>query len=157
MWIHEESAAASRKVSRRAKVALSKRNLFKKIQILEKYGRRKEFSAARIRTTRCAKVVRRKGCSYEGPSVEQGRWKNKTENKIARGTRIGLTLGRSQLVCQEGSNGNRNRDAKEQLRLDNERTTRGICRKSTGLEIAKRIARCTVELKRIRDWTLWRG
>jgi hypothetical protein len=50
-------------------------------------------------------------------------------------------LGRRQLRSQEGINGTRNRDVKEQLRLGNERTTRGIYRKSTGLEIAKRIAR----------------
>jgi hypothetical protein len=42
-------------VSRRAKVARYKSNLFRKIRILEKRGRRKEFAAARIRTTRCAK------------------------------------------------------------------------------------------------------
>jgi hypothetical protein len=39
------------------------------------------------------------------------------------------------------------RNFKEQLRLGNERTTRGIYRKSTGLENAKRISRCTVELQ----------
>jgi hypothetical protein len=60
-------------------------------------------------------------------------------------------------MCQEGTSGTRNLDVKEQLRLGNERTTRGIYRKSTGLEIAKQIARLTVGLKRIEDWTLWRG
>jgi hypothetical protein len=49
-------------------------------------------------------------------------------------------VGRRQLMRQD-TNGTRNRDVKEQLRLVNERTTRGINRKSTGLEIAKRIAR----------------
>jgi hypothetical protein len=58
---------------------------------------------------------------------------------------------------QEGTNGTRNRDVKEQLRLGSERTTRGIYKKVTGLEIAKRIARCTVRLQRMKDWTLWRG
>jgi hypothetical protein len=95
----------------------------------------------------CAKVARRKGYSYEGLSVEQERRKNKTKNNIARGTRIGWTLGRSQLMCQEGTNGTGNRDVKEQLHLGNERTTRRIYRKSTGLEIVKRIARCNVGLK----------
>jgi hypothetical protein len=71
-------AAAYRKVSRREKVAWRKRKLIRNIRTLEKCGRRKEFAAARIRTTRCAKVARLKGCSYEGPSVEQGRRKNKT-------------------------------------------------------------------------------
>jgi hypothetical protein len=87
-------AAACRKVSRRAKVAWRKRNLFKKIRILEKCVRREEFAAARIKTTRCAKVARRTERSYEGPSVEQGRRKNKTEIKIARETRRGRMLGR---------------------------------------------------------------
>jgi hypothetical protein len=107
--------------------------------------------------THCAKVTLRKERSYEEPSVEQGRRKNKTRNKIARGTRIGRMLGRRQAICQEGTNEIRNRDVKEQLGLGNERTTRGIQRKSTGLEIAKRIGRCTVGLHRIKDWTLWRG
>jgi hypothetical protein len=55
---------------------------------------------------------------------------------------------------QGGTNGTRNRNVKEQLRLGNERTTRRIYKKSTGLEIAKQIARCTVGLKRIKDRTL---
>jgi hypothetical protein len=45
-------AAACRKVSRRAKVAWRKRNIIRKIRTLEKCGRRKEFAAAGIRTTR---------------------------------------------------------------------------------------------------------
>jgi hypothetical protein len=146
-----KSAAACRKVSRRAKVAWRKRNLIRKIRTLVKCERRKEFAAARIRTTRRAKVTRRKGRSYEGPSVEQGRRKNKTRNKTARGTRIGRMLRRRQLMRQEGINGKRTRDFMEQLRLGNGRTIRGIYRKSTGLEIAKRIARCTVWLQRIKD------
>jgi hypothetical protein len=77
-----KSAAACRKVSRRAKLEWRKRNLIRKIRTLEKCGRRKELTAARIRTTRCAKVARRKGHSYEGPSIEQERGKNKTRNKI---------------------------------------------------------------------------
>jgi hypothetical protein len=86
-----KSTAACRKVSRRAKLAWWKRNVFRNVRNLEKCKRRKEFAAARIKTTRCAKVARRKGRSYEGPSVEQGRRK-KTRNKIARGTRIFLFL-----------------------------------------------------------------
>jgi hypothetical protein len=66
-------------------------------------------------------------------------------------------LGRRQLMREEDTNGNSNRDVQEQLSLGNERTTRGIYRKSTGLEIAKRISRYTVGLQGIRDLTLWRG
>jgi hypothetical protein len=52
-------------------------------------------------------------------------------------------LGRRRLMRQEGKKGIENREVKEQLRLENERATRGLYRKSTGLEIAKRLARCT--------------
>jgi hypothetical protein len=45
-------------------------------------------------------------------------------------------LGRRQLMWQEGTSGTRNQVIKEQLHLGNERTTRGIYWKSTGLEIA---------------------
>jgi hypothetical protein len=61
-----------------------------------------------------------------------------------------------QLMRQEGTNGTRNLDFNEQLPLGNERTTREIYRKSIVLEITKRIARCTVGLQRVKDWTLWR-
>jgi hypothetical protein len=124
------------------------RNLIRRSGSQENCGPLKEFSPTGIRTTRCAKVARRKGRSYEGPSVEQGRRKNETKNKFSRGTQKLRTLGRIQLMCQEGTNGTRNRDVKEQIRLGNQRTSRGIYRKSTGLEIAKRIARCTLGLQR---------
>jgi hypothetical protein len=127
-----ENCESRRKVSRREKLAWRERNLLRNIRTLETCGRQKEFAAARIRTTPCAKVTRRKGRSYEGPTVEQGRPKNRTRNEIARGTQIGRTLGRCQLMWQEGTNGTRNRDVKEQLLLGNERT-RGIYRKSTEL------------------------
>jgi hypothetical protein len=60
-------AAARRTVSRHATVAWRKRNIFRKIGTLEMCGQHK-------------------GCSHEGPSLEQGRWKNKTRNKFATGT-----------------------------------------------------------------------
>jgi hypothetical protein len=150
-------AAAYRKVSRRATVAWRKRNLIRRSGTQENCGPLKEFSPTRIRMTRCAKVAWRKRRSYEGPSFEQGRRKNETKNKFSRGTQKLRTLGRIQLTCQEGTNGTRNRDVKEQMRLGNQRTSRGIYRKSTGLEIAKRIARCTVGLKRLMERTLWRA
>jgi hypothetical protein len=129
-----KSAAACRKVSRSAKVPWRNRKLIRKIRILEKCGRRKEFAATRIRMTRCAKMARRKGRSYEGPSVEQGRRKNNITKKLQEEPEEDGWI---------GTNGTRNRDFKEELRLVNERITRGIYRKFTGLEIAKRIARCT--------------
>jgi hypothetical protein len=77
--------------------------------------------------TRCAKVAQNKGhqlqgCSHEGPSVEQGRWKNQAKNKFTRGTRKGQALGRRQLMRQEGTSETKNRDFKKQLHLWSERT-----------------------------------
>jgi hypothetical protein len=67
------------------------------------------------------------------------------------------TIGRRQLTRQEGINGTKNRDFNEQLRVGSERTSNGIYRKTSGLEIAKRIAGSSVRLRRMRNWTLWRG
>jgi hypothetical protein len=51
-------AAACRKVSSCATVAWHNRNLLRKIGTQENCGPHKEFAAARIRTTHCAKVSR---------------------------------------------------------------------------------------------------
>jgi hypothetical protein len=58
---------------------------------------------------------------------------------------------------QEGTNGTRNQDFKEQLRLGSERTSSGIYRKAIGLEIVKRAVGISSELRKIRNWILWRG
>jgi hypothetical protein len=57
----------------------------------------------------------------------------------------------------EGTNGTRNRDFKEQLRLENERTTSGIYRTTIGLKIVKRAVRISSGMRKVTDWTLWRG
>jgi hypothetical protein len=150
-------AAACRKVSRHAAVICRKRKLFRRIGTQEICGRRKELTAAGIRTTRCAQVVRRKRRRHEGPSVEQGTQKNQTRDKFARGTRKGHTLGRGQLMRQEGTNATRNRGSNEQLHFGNERTTSGVYRTTIGLEIVKQAKEVSSGLRRIRQWTLWRG
>jgi hypothetical protein len=65
-------AAACRKVSRHAAVIWRKRKLFQRTGTQEICGWCKELTIAGIRTTHCAQVVRRKGRSHEGMSVEQG-------------------------------------------------------------------------------------
>jgi hypothetical protein len=62
-----------------------------------------------------------------------------------------------QLMRLEGTNEIRNRDFKEQLPLGNERTTSGIYRKNIGLEIVKRAVRISSGIRKVTDWTLWRG
>jgi hypothetical protein len=102
-----------------------------------KDGPRKKLAAGGREMTHCARVARHKGRSHEGLSVEHGRRKYHTRNKFARGTRLGQTLGRRKLMSQEGTNGTRNRDFEEQLRLGSEGTTSGIYRKTIGLEFVK--------------------
>jgi hypothetical protein len=155
-------AAACRKVSRHAAVIWRKKNVFRKIRTQGNCGPRKELAAAGRKTTHHAEVAQRKGRglqgrSHEGPSVEQGRRKNHNMNKFERGTRKGRTLRRRQLMRQEGTNGTRNRDFEKQLRLGSERTTSGIHKKTIGLEIVKRAVGISSRLRKIRNWTLWRG
>jgi hypothetical protein len=57
-------------------------------------------------------------------------------------------------VKLEGSNGIRNRNFKEQLRLGSERTSGGIYRKVHVLEIVQRIAGSSFRIRRMRDWIL---
>jgi hypothetical protein len=115
------------------------------------------LAAAGKKMTHCAKVAQRKGHglqgrSHEEPSVEQGR-KNQNMNKFARGTHKGRTFRRRQLMLQEGTNGTRNRDFEEQLRLGSERTTSGIYRKAFGLEFVKRATGMSSGLRKM-NWAL---
>jgi hypothetical protein len=152
-----KSAATCRKVYRRAKVAWRKRNLIRKSGTQENCGPLQEFSPSGMRTTRCAKVARRKGRSYEEPTVEQGRRKNKNEDKISRVTRGRRMLGRRKVMCQGGTNGTGNRGFIEQLCLKNERTSEELDRKTFGLEFVKRAFGISGGLQRLMDRTLWRG
>jgi hypothetical protein len=120
------------------------------------------LAAAGRKMTRCAKVAQRKGSglqgpSHEGPSVEQGRRKNQTGNKFARGTRKDRTLGMRQLVRREGTNGTRNQDFEEQLRLGSERTPSKFERRAFGLEFIKQRNGMSSGLRKIKNWTLWNG
>jgi hypothetical protein len=96
--------------------------------------RQKYWDTGKLRTTQgvrrrrnkgdlLAKVARCKGRSHEEPSVQRERQKTQTRIQFARASRKGWTLGMRQLMCLLGTNGTRNRDFKEQLRLGNERTT----------------------------------
>jgi hypothetical protein len=119
------------------------------------YGSRKKLATTGRRMTRHA--AWHKGCSHEGPLIEQDQWKYQTRDKFARGTWNGWMLRRRQLTRQEGISGNRNRDFQDQLHRGSERTSSGIYRKAFRLEIVKRIAGSSVRLQRMRDWTLGRG
>jgi hypothetical protein len=110
----------------------------------------------RNKDARCAKVARHKERNHEGPSVEQGRRKDKTRNKFTIGTRKGWTFGKRRRVDPEGSTGVKDPSTRRQLQLKNIKTAGRIFEKAFRLQIAKREDRSSVGLL-IRNWTLWRG
>jgi hypothetical protein len=146
-----KSAAACRKVSRRAKVAWRKRKLVRRTGTQENCRPRKEFSLTGIRMTHCTKVARRKGNIVRNKWIrakaERGIQKVRTRYK---GRKIvkGLGGGRPRYL--------RIRDLKK-LRLESTGNLDTTFSKTTRLEIAKRIARSTAGMRKIKCWTLWRG
>jgi hypothetical protein len=100
-----KSAAACRKVSRRAKVAWRKRKLVRRSGTQENCGPLKEFSPTGTRMTHRAKVAWHKERSHEETSAEQGRWKEQTRNKFTNGNRKGWTFGNRRQADPEGSTG----------------------------------------------------
>jgi hypothetical protein len=80
-----------------------------KEQTQENCGSQKKLDAAHRGKIRHAGVARHKGHIIG---------KNETTDKVARGTQKGRTLRKRQLMCQEGINGTKNRDFKEQLCLE---------------------------------------
>jgi hypothetical protein len=89
-----KSAAACRKVSRRAKVAWQKRKLVRRTGTQENCEPLKEFSPTGIRMIHRAKVAWHKERSHEEMSAEQGRWKEQTRNKFTNENRKGRRSGR---------------------------------------------------------------
>jgi hypothetical protein len=57
----------------------------------------------------------------------------------------------------EGINGIRKQDLQKWLRLGSKRTSGRIVWKTIGLEIMKKIAGSSIRIRKMRDWTLWRG
>jgi hypothetical protein len=157
-------AAACRKVSHCAAVAWCKRNLSRKFRTQGICGPQHEFSAAGIRMTIRAKMAWHKGkvirTNFTQYYVEQGACKERAFGERPR-------------TKPKGSQGVKNRDVKEQLRLRSERTPSRIFRRKIRLDIGKRIARFSVSTwkmciwaslrslppleRRIKEWTLWRG
>jgi hypothetical protein len=98
--------------------------------------------------------------------------KDPTRDSVERGACKGWAFGEDHHTKPKGSQGVKNRDVKEQLRLRSERTPSRICGKIR-LDIGKRIARSYVTTwkvwnrtslrsppplrRKIKEWTLWRG
>jgi hypothetical protein len=62
--------------------------------------------------------------------------------------------GQTRPVCNSGI---KDRGARRQLRLRKQRTSDRIFRKTGELEIDKRVVGFSIGLRKVRDWTWWRG
>jgi hypothetical protein len=138
-----KSAAACRKVSRRAKVAWRKRELIRRIGTQENCGQRKEFSPAGIRMTHRVKVTWRK---------EQELQRIIRDNS-APGNPTGRTSRMRRWIGPECKTGIKVPRTRRHLRLQIERTTE-FKRRSLGLEFLKRANGTSSGLLKIKDWTL---
>jgi hypothetical protein len=78
-------------------------------------------------------------------------------DSVATGAPIGWKLERRQRMHQEGCNGIRDQDVKEQLHLRKKRTSGRIFMKTVELEVAKQIVGTSIRLWKMSDLTLWRG
>jgi hypothetical protein len=111
----------------------------------ENYGSWKKLAAAHRGTTNCAKVTRHKG----------NIGKNWTGDNVVHGTPKRWTFRKRHQLKPERKMEIRYQGPRQQLQSNREFTK--IYRKTNGLQIAKRIAKSTVGLQTIKDWTLWKG
>jgi hypothetical protein len=144
-------AAACKKVSRRTKVAWQKRNLFRKIRIQENCEPWKKFSPTGIRMTHRAKVALLEG------NIVRNKW---TRAKAERGIQKVRTRHEGRKSVKDLGGGRprylRKRDLKK-LRVESTGNLDRTLSKTTRLEIAERITRSTVGVRKIKCWALWRG
>jgi hypothetical protein len=121
-------------------------NLAAKPRRKSKNMSRRKLATASRGTTRSAKEARLKG------NVVGKIW---TRDNVTRRTSKGQTLGWKRQPKPESKYGIMNRRLRQQLQ--SKRKFAKIYRKTTGLEIARRIARYSVGMQTLRDWTSWRG
>jgi hypothetical protein len=82
--------------------------------------------------------------------------KSRTKDSIAPRTPKGCTCRTKRWKDPSFVIGIEDPDKKRQLRLGTGRKLK-VYRKITGLEIVKQIARSHVALRRVKDWTRWKG
>jgi hypothetical protein len=132
-------------------------------------GSLKQLAAVGMRTTRRAEVAWRKGNVIR---------KNRTIDKVERGTLKGRTLGKRQRTRQEGNKGIKGLGGRQPLYLWKARTivngirgwssgqrsylgSGGILKKTlyeiSGSKIAKQMLETSIRMRKMRNWTLWRG
>jgi hypothetical protein len=144
----KKSAAACRKVSRRATVAWRKKNIFRKSWTNENCGARKDVTAAGKEVIRCAGHRRKRNIPlYTWRSPKGGTFENRCRKGPQCNTGIkdptingieGWSPGARALL---GSGGTRKMDIYKILRE----------------KIPKHVVEISNGLQQMRNWTLWRG
>jgi hypothetical protein len=157
-----KSAAACRKVSRRAKMTWRKRNHVTRNDTQINYGRRKRLNVTGRKTTRRATVawhnenVVRKDCARD--QAKRGTPKRRKYGGLWNFPECNNGI-RDQGIKQELHSRKRIKDLGDRLPLcpRNERTFGGIYRKTIGLDTVKRAVWISSGMRKIKDWTLWTG
>jgi hypothetical protein len=151
-----------KKITRRATVAWRKKNVFRRIGTQVNCGPHKELAAARIRTTRCAKVARgrehglqRQGKDDIAPRPRKGR---KEENKRLKGTECKNDIRYRELRQQfQGKTRIKDPNTRRHRRLKNHKTAGQMFEATFRLQIPKREDGSSVGSLKIKNLTLWRG
>jgi hypothetical protein len=116
-------------------------------QTRQNCGSQKKLTAAGRKMTRCAGMERHKGHGH------QGHGRNSVARRAPKG-RTGIKRLWKGLECKMRIKGPGTR---WQLLLKIRRTSDWFNRKDFGLELMKRAAGRSSGLRKVRDWTLWRG
>jgi hypothetical protein len=151
----KDLVAARRGTTRRATVAWRKRNIERKSWTQRNCGLRKQVTAAEIRVTRRAGVARHK----RGFAMGRNRIRRREpKNERSKGPRsryieelLHLRKGR------KTANGIGGRNRRLQPRLETMRNSNEVFGKSIGQGFGKRAAGSPVAVRKIENWTLWRG
>jgi hypothetical protein len=132
-------AATCRKVSRHAKVAWRKRNLFRNAQTQRNCGLRKRLTVTGRNTTRRATVA------WHSENVARKDW---TRASVVQENQRERTFGRKTAKSIGG------RRRRQQPRLETMGNDNKLFRKIMGLEFGKRAFRISSGIRRRRDWSL---
>jgi hypothetical protein len=160
----KKMAAAFRKVSSCATVAWRKRNLLRWIGTQGNFGPRSKLTAAGIKITRHARVAWRRenlfGKYWTRNQTEQETPKRRKDGKrMWKGPKFKKKSIRDRGLKeqQRGSERIKDQGDRRPIYVRKKRITSMIYRKTIELETVKRALEISSGLRRIRNWTLWRG
>ena len=160
----QNKLAGSRRVSRSARVAWRKRNIFRKSWTLGDHEPRMKLAAPCWKTSRRATVARRWRIAFK-KETPQGTFGCQRKEVTATGTKN--TEKDKAWKYPQCNTGIKDKGPKRRLRVSNQLKALGggkpryvkeaDLRRTARLQDAKRVAGSSVSLRQHKDWTLWRG